>query len=160
MYGRQLTPGGYFEVTDILYTPKSDDGTLVSNSPLRTWANQLASAAREIGRPLIGDASEYLDMLSEAGFVDIHVVVKNLPTNSWPNDKTLKEIGKISSLALELETISMALFTHGLGWDPEAVIATCAHVREEFKSPDVHAYFPLIIVYGRKPCRPGSVEER
>ncbi|KAK4196448.1 hypothetical protein QBC40DRAFT_309858 [Triangularia verruculosa] len=119
---KQLTPGGYFEVTDILYTPKSDDETLISDSLLCNWANHLASTARGIGRPLIRDASDSL------------------------------------ALSNELETIFMALFKYGLRWDPEAVIVTCALVRKEFKSPDIHAYFPLITVYGRKPYRPGSVE--
>lgn len=115
---------------------------------------------REIGCFFIGDVFEYLDMFSEVGFVDIYVVVKNLFINFWLNDKILKEIGKISLFVFEFEMIFMVFFMYGLGWDFEVVIVICVYVCEEFKLLDVYVYFFLIIVYGRKLCWLGSVEER
>ncbi|KAK4148348.1 S-adenosyl-L-methionine-dependent methyltransferase [Chaetomidium leptoderma] len=119
---QHLTPGGYIELKDILFTPKSDDGTLLGVSPLCEWANDLADAARQMGRPLIGNASEYENMLIEAGFEVVNVLKHKLPTNAWPRDKTMQESGMRCTLA-----------------------------RKVLQCRAVHAYFPYITVLARKP---------
>ena len=152
-YNRHLAPGGYIELKDILLTPKSDDGTLSRGSPLCEWANNLANAARQLGRPLIGNASEYERILIEEGFEVIEVREHKLPTNLWPEDETMKAIGYLTSKTTgqELEAISLARFVHSLGWDVTNALMSCALARKVFQSRAVHAYFPYITVLGKKP---------
>ncbi|KAK4118371.1 hypothetical protein N657DRAFT_651351 [Parathielavia appendiculata] len=150
--GFNLEPGGHSEVKDVLLMPRCDDGTLKDDSPLLLWASLLARAANNSGRP-INLASRYQQMLVEAGFTDVHVVEGRWPTNRWAKDRKPRLLGLWSELTLgrELETISMALLTHGLHWEPEAVLVLCAFVRQEFLNPEVHTYFPVFTAFGMKP---------
>ncbi|KAL2132546.1 hypothetical protein VTI74DRAFT_3657 [Chaetomium olivicolor] len=147
-----LKPGGHFEVKDVMLIPQSDDGTLKDDSPLLRWAGLLDEAARKMGRP-INLASQYQQMLVEAGFTDVHVIENRWPINNWPKDHKLRMLGLWSGLTIEreLETISMVLLTHGLHWEPERVLVLCASVRKEFLNPEVHAYFPVFTAFGMKP---------
>jgi hypothetical protein len=92
-------------------------------------------------------------MFLEAGFTDIHVIEKEWPTNHWAKDRTLRVLGAWTELAFarELEALSMGPLTHSLGWDPAEVEVLCASVRKEFRNRRVHAYFPVVTAYGKKP---------
>ena len=150
-YGRHLEPGGYFEVGDVLYMPECNDGTLKDDSQLLNWAHLIAKAARRMGRP-IDIASRYSQMLAEAGFEDIVVIEKKWPMNAWARDPKLNLLGAFNCVTLceGLEAISMALLTHGLGWNSQEVLVLCAQVRKELNR-NIHAYFRFITAYRRKP---------
>ncbi|KAL2256014.1 hypothetical protein VTK26DRAFT_2349 [Humicola hyalothermophila] len=117
LHKQHLEPGGYFEVKDILLTPKCNDRSLKGDSYLLTWARLLAEAADKMGRP-INLASRYREMLVEAGFTNVEVVEQKWPTNGWAKDSKLRKLGlwSLETFAKELETISTALLRHGLGW--------------------------------------------
>ncbi|KAK4096791.1 S-adenosyl-L-methionine-dependent methyltransferase [Parathielavia hyrcaniae] len=149
-----LEPGGHFEVKDVLLMPRCDDWTLKEDSPLLLWAGLLTRAANNMGRHL-DLTSRYQQMLVEAGSTDVHVVEGRWPTNRWAKEPDLCSLGLWSELTLggELETISMALFTYGLHWDPKAVLVLCAFARRELLNPEVHAYFPVFTAFGMKPLK-------
>ncbi len=151
-YNRQLRPGGYFEVGDVLYIPQCDDGTLLPNSPIRQWGHLLAEAANNMGRP-INLASQYRDMLIDVGFEDVCKKSVTWPTNPWARQHQYRRLGAWTQLTLcsELEALSMALFTHGLGWKRREILALCGRVRKEMENPEIHAYFCFVTCYGRKP---------
>ncbi|KAK5661175.1 hypothetical protein OQA88_11066 [Cercophora sp. LCS_1] len=88
-----LEPGGWLEVQDILYPMESDDGTLTPDSPLRKWSELLLEGFTGIGRPL-NTAFQYKDQLLEAGFVEIGEIKAKWPSNGWPRDPILKQIGE------------------------------------------------------------------
>ena len=50
-----------------------------------------------------------------------------------------------------LEAMSLALMTRGLGWSREEVLVFAALVRKDIADTNIHAYWPLSVVYGRKP---------
>lgn len=54
-----------------------------------------------MGRP-IDTAYNYEQQLSEAGFVNIHVIREKWPLNRWPRDKKYKQLGKYYSFRLHL----------------------------------------------------------
>lgn len=139
------------------YTVRCDDGTLKFSSPLFQWSILNDMAAKNIGHPT--DYAPYLhQMFLDAGFVDIRVIVKELPTNCWPRDEVLKEMGHLNvcSLGNELDSISLARFKRGLGWSREETIVLCAKARRDFCDPRIHAYFRFYVVSGRKPTLPTS----
>ncbi|KAJ4157833.1 hypothetical protein NW754_009483 [Fusarium falciforme] len=88
-----LNPGGKIEIMDIIYPPRSDDGTLSEDSPLYKWATLLLRTFAAMGSPL-DSALKYKEQLEAAGFVDVHVVQRKWPMNRWPKAQIYKQIGK------------------------------------------------------------------
>ncbi|KAL2686758.1 hypothetical protein Neosp_004300 [[Neocosmospora] mangrovei] len=76
---------------DIIYPPRSDDGTLSEDSPLYKWATLLLQTFAAMGSPL-DSALKYKEQLEAAGFVDVHVVQRKWPMNRWPKAKIYKQI--------------------------------------------------------------------
>ena len=50
-----------------------------------------------------------------------------------------------------LEGFCLALLTRGLGWKKEEVDIFVARVSNDFRDRRIHAYFPMPVVYGRRP---------
>lgn len=88
-----LLPGGYIELSDFVFPPRSDDGTLTSTSPLSRWGQYALECGRVMRREL-DSATKYARQLEEAGFVGI--VDRNVkwPTSGWARDAKHKELGK------------------------------------------------------------------
>ena len=133
----------------------SDDGTLKDDSNLADWSCKITEASANYNRPIPVHA-DYMAMLEKAGFVDVRQVILKCPTNPWPKDKHLKDIGKFQLLAhLEgLEGVSMGLLTRGLEWKPDEVKVLIAKLRGELKDRNIHSYQPHVVVVGRKPRTP------
>ena len=47
--------------------------------------------------------------------------------------------------------LSLALFTRALGWTPEEVEVFLVDVRKDMKNKNIHGWWPIHVVYGRKP---------
>lgn len=147
-----LAPGGWIECHDILFEPLSDDGTLKPDSDFCKWAALVLEAAAKFGRP--GDsAKRYKQQMIEAGYVNVTEVMYRWPMNRWPADAHYKELGfwTFQDLAGGISGLSMALMTRGLGWAPEEVEVFLVKVRNEMKDRNIHAYWPIYVVYGQKP---------
>ncbi|KAK4940353.1 hypothetical protein LTR28_009166, partial [Elasticomyces elasticus] len=110
-----LKPGvGCFELVEIDYKPRCDDGTLAPDSPLVQWYNYLEDATGRASRP-IAYPQNMRQMLTGAGFTDIEHKTIALPYNEWPVDPHQKELGRWQRLAFDeckgIEALSMAAFT-------------------------------------------------
>ncbi|KAN0103508.1 hypothetical protein V8E51_011821 [Hyaloscypha variabilis] len=55
------------------------------------------------------------------------------------------------NMTCNLTGINLILFIHGLGWSQEELETFLVDVRKDLKSPKIHAYWPVHVVYGRKP---------
>ena len=119
----------------------SDDGSLKEDSNLAYWSRIITKACEEYNRP-IPLHTDYLDWFRKAGFVDIKQIKVKSPSNPWPKDKTLKEVGKFQLLAhLEgCEGVSMGLLTRAFDWKPEEVSVLMAKIRPELKDRSIHSY--------------------
>ena len=148
-------PGGFFEMQELNCRFASDDDTLREDSHLAYWSKEVTRASANYNRP-IPLHTEYMAMFEKAGFVDVRQVILKSPTNPWPKDKHMKEIGKFQLLAhLEgLEGISIGLMTRGLHWKPEEVKILIAKLRGELQDRNIHSYQPNVVLVGRKPFRP------
>ncbi|RTE81928.1 hypothetical protein BHE90_003524 [Fusarium euwallaceae] len=152
-----LNPGGKIEIMDIIYPPRSDDGTLSEDSPLYKWATLLLCTFSTMGSPL-DSALRYKEQLEEAGFVDVHVVQRKWPMNRWPKARIYKQIGMWANQNTmdALAAISLAVFTRpegqgGLGWTSEELEVFLIEVRKDIKDHTIHSYWPIWSVYGTKP---------
>ena len=118
------------------------------------WGELLCEAARELGRPLGSDcADHYLTWLADAGFVDIQQRMFMWPTNGWPKDPFMKELGRWNQVNIleGLEGFCLALLTRGLGWRKEEVDVFVARVGNDLRDRGIHAYFPMPVTFCRKP---------
>jgi hypothetical protein len=91
--------------------------------------------------------------LAASGFVDIVEIPFRWPMNRWPKDMKYKELGMWTqeNFVTGLEAMSLVLFTRGLGWSYDEVLVFVARVRADMRDGKIHAYWPIYVVYGRKP---------
>ncbi|KAK4502517.1 hypothetical protein PRZ48_005942 [Zasmidium cellare] len=153
-----LEPGGWLELQDYGLPVKSFDDTHL-DTDLFKWGQLLCEASLKMGRPLGSDASEqFVGWMRDAGFVDIQEKMFMWPTNTWPKDRFMKELGRWNqvNIAEGLEGFCLALLTRALGWKKEEVDILVAKTTTDLKNKRIHAYFPMPVVFGRKPL-PGEV---
>ena len=148
-----LKPGGYFEMQDMAFPLRCDDDSMPLTSSLVQWSHHLCEAMEIMNRPAKGLVEGYKKMMEDAGFVDVVEVVHKWPTNRWPKDPEMKELGmwNMENFLDGLQAVTIAPFTRALGWSAEEVEVFLIGVRQEIQSKKVHAYWPMHFVYGRKP---------
>ncbi|KIM95997.1 hypothetical protein OIDMADRAFT_106136 [Oidiodendron maius Zn] len=147
-----LEPGGYLECQEFLLTTCADE--TYRDCDLKKWTALLREASEKIGRPLY-IMSEIKSMMEHAGFEDVKQVDYMWPHNTWPKDPKLKELGMwcLANMEGGLEDISMALYTRVLGWTIEEVLAFLPGVRKGLRDRTMHTFFPIPVIYGRKPFK-------
>ncbi|KAJ4090893.1 hypothetical protein NW761_007247 [Fusarium oxysporum] len=148
---KALEPGGWFEMQDIVLPYKSDDGTLHADLKLAKLGHYFCEASKILGRS-VEAPRHYKSMMQKAGFINIVERHFKWPLNAWAKDPYYKEIGAWSFANLDggLEGLTLALFTRGMKWTKEETMAFCAEVRKHLRDPKIHAYLPVIVVYGQK----------
>ncbi|WPG98752.1 S-adenosyl-L-methionine-dependent methyltransferase [Acrodontium crateriforme] len=142
-----LKPGGWIEIIDMEAKAYSDDDTLPEDSPLVAWGKLIEEAFAKIGKPFL-KIEEYPRLLKEQGFENIQSHMIKRPSNDWPKDPKMKEIGRVGENTLfcclnfleGLEGFTMAPFTRVLGWKQEEVKSLIAKVRAETVQRSVHAW--------------------
>jgi len=152
-----MAPGGYIEFQDYGLPLKCADDSL-SGTSLERWGILLCEAARNLGRPMGTDVSgRYRQWMEEAGFVDIEERHFMWPSNGWPKDSYMKELGRWNQVNIldGLEGFCLALMTRGLGWSKPEVDIFVAQVSNDIKDRRIHGYYPMPVFWGRKPL-PGE----
>ncbi|KAK0625790.1 S-adenosyl-L-methionine-dependent methyltransferase [Immersiella caudata] len=113
----------------------------------------------EIGneQPL-NTALKYKEKLAATGFVDIFEVQEKWSISTWAADKKHKQLGAWArENALQaLSALSLAIFTrpksqNGLGWTVKELEWLLAEVRKEFRDLSIHGYWPIYLVYAKRP---------
>ncbi|KAH7010598.1 S-adenosyl-L-methionine-dependent methyltransferase [Microdochium trichocladiopsis] len=147
-----LEPGGWIELQDPGTPSVSDDGTLKDRSPLWQHDRRFIQSAKNLGRP-IHLAADHDERLKDAGFINVERKVFKWPINTWPKNPKHKEVGlwTLANIEGNLETISMALMTRGLGITREEVEAFLVGVRKDLRDRRIHAYWPVYVTIGQKP---------
>ncbi|KAM5354448.1 hypothetical protein ACJ41O_001097 [Fusarium nematophilum] len=155
-----LKPGSYFQLSGSVPDFRSDDGTLPPDSAYVEMGKIYFDMSERVG--LSGwEPTRWREHLENAGFEDVVEKVLRIPTNPWPRDKHLKEIG-----AFELhhfrETIAN-VFARGyeqiLGGDPDYFQVLLAKARQEVLNPNMHSWVPFYVVYGRRPPSSAATDE-
>ncbi|KAJ0347501.1 hypothetical protein KNSL1_006386 [Colletotrichum chrysophilum] len=140
----QLEPGGWFEAQDVCMDARSDDDTIPKDSFLVQWAVEVVDAMDKINRtlrlPLL-----WKQLLIDRGFVDVQETVYKWPTNTWPRNRMMKDIGGwgLANLDTFLETAALGTLTNIKGWSREEVLVLCAKARKEMRDPTIHIWWPV-----------------
>ncbi|KAH6844809.1 S-adenosyl-L-methionine-dependent methyltransferase [Chaetomium sp. MPI-CAGE-AT-0009] len=147
-----LSPGGWLELCDITFPTLSDDGTLSPDAPLSQWNDHVIRAGHMLGHS-IESAKHYRQQMIDAGFVNVQSKLYKWPINAWPKDVKYKEIGMWSehNFCGGMYGLSVALFTRALGWTPEQLEVFLVGVRKDLRNRQIHAYWPIHVVYGQRP---------
>ena len=90
---RNLNPGGWIEAADICVPHRSDYGTLTPDSAIHKWGDYSIESTQNLGRS-ISSANLYREQMVAAGFDNVIEVVYKWPTNRWPKDRKMKEMGE------------------------------------------------------------------
>ncbi|KAJ3945815.1 uncharacterized protein N0V96_004158 [Colletotrichum fioriniae] len=140
----QLEPGGWFEAQDVCMEARTDDNTLPENSYLAQWADEVVDAMEKINRTLKLPL-KWKQLLIDRGFEDVRETIYKWPTNTWPRDKTMKDIGGwgLANLDYFLETAALGILTNIKGWSKEEVIVLCSQARKEMRDPRIHVWWPV-----------------
>lgn len=127
-----------------MYPISCDDGTLKPDSSLQQWNDLLIKGAEALGRP-ITEPQHHKQRVLDAGFVNIEEKRYRWPTNRWPKDKNLKEVGlwTLANVEGNLEHVSMALLARGAGMSREEVLSFLAGVRKDLRDTKIHAYWSM-----------------
>ncbi|KAK7918498.1 hypothetical protein PG985_010372 [Apiospora marii] len=149
---QHLKPGGWIEYQDLLFNVDSDDGTHLGTG-IHRWSHlaNLGAAAR--GRD-VEVARKYKDYLTEAGFVDVVEARYKFFGNPWPRSSQRDhQLGMYIEIigAEVVRTISTRLLGEGLGVPVEAVNAIVTQAQKDISDRNIHFYWPVYVVYGRKP---------
>ncbi|OLN92049.1 hypothetical protein CCHL11_01589 [Colletotrichum chlorophyti] len=145
---KNLEVGGYLEINDNNFPVLCDDDTMKEDSLILKWSQFLVEAVAKAGK--VGQTVTVSEMkagLEEAGFEDVQEKTERWPVSPWAENNTKsRELGVwCRAITMEsLEALSLALFTHVLGWTRVETLVFCAGVRDELKRQEVHAYFKLI----------------
>lgn len=146
-----LKPGGYIELQEF-DLPTSDDGTLLATHALHQSMEHLREAAAQLNHAFV-DIKSLKQRLEAAGFVDVHVAPYKWPSNTWAKDKKYKEIGAWNheNIGSGISGFLMAALTRGLHWNKEQVDVLATEAKKDLSNRSIHAYWPIHIVWGRKP---------
>ncbi|RYP17564.1 hypothetical protein DL767_009994 [Monosporascus sp. MG133] len=146
-----LEPGGWIELRDPIMpfqylTPPPE------NCALKEWGEKIIEAAARIGRHWT-NAQYYSEWLQELGFVNIVETREHVGLNPWMKGSRNKHLAVLlgSDMSNGLESMSMALFTRVLEWEPERVHELLERVRQDMVDPKIHAYSEGVHVYAMKP---------
>ncbi|KAG6040011.1 hypothetical protein E4U41_001673 [Claviceps citrina] len=155
-----LEPGGYLESQEYDFLVGCDDGTMDPNGPLAQWSRDITLAGERCNRTTT--TGQFLRAAYErVGFVDVAEVVFKIPTNAWPKDDHLKKIGRLWEMNIlsGLSGFSLSLFHRVFNKSAAETEVSLVDVRREISDPNVHAWMPCVVVWGRKPY-PGEVSGR
>ncbi|KAF5664113.1 phosphoethanolamine n-methyltransferase 3 [Fusarium heterosporum] len=150
-------PGGWVESCESEPMTHSDDGTIADDGSTALggiWDKVFIEGGKTTGCSLsvLSDDLQTKAM-EEAGFVDIHETIYKVPFGSWPANKKLAEIGQYAKLSLESDLIdySEMIWREVLKWPAEECQLFLDQVRDDFRNRELHPYFKIRFVWGRKP---------
>lgn len=149
-----LQPGGYLELQELDLFPSCGDGTLTKDSPLMKWADLLYGASVKFGRPYL-EISKLRKAMIEAGFEDVTMSTYKWPSNSWPRDVHFKELGmwQRENMLSGIDGFTLAPLTRAHNWSPTEVSVFLIDVRKVINDRNIHAYWPVYFIVGRKPLK-------
>lgn len=94
-----------------------------------------------------------VDMMRDAGFVDVVRIPYKWPIGPWAKGIEQKRLGLwvLENFTNGVEGMCLALFTRFLEWQKEEVEAFSNQVKADLHNRNYHTYFDMYVTYGRKP---------
>lgn len=145
-----LAPGGLLELQDGVFPFLCVDEEPKDSAFFR-WSRECTAGAAKSGRPWT-NAQHYKRWMQEYGFEDVVEKRYYWPTSQWAKGRYFKEIALYfqEDLLSGVEGISTKVLASN-GWSQEELQVFLPQVKSDIKNKDIHAYLPIVFVYGRKP---------
>lgn len=145
-------PGGYIELQEMDYMGIVQPTSRNPGTSFNKWCVEQGNAAMKVGVNLRTSVEFMKGALEKVGFVDVTVREFKLPIGPWPKQKRLRDAGllQLSAMLEGIEGLSLRLLKFYDGWTIEELKVLLAKVRTELKDPGCHAFWPLIVVVGRR----------
>ena len=139
-----LKPGGYLELAGSVPLFASDDGTLPAEGAYLELAQVFFDMGEKIGASG-KDPLRWRGLLEAMGFVDVKETILKIPTNPWPKDKRLKQIGalELAHYFYGIDNLFARAYTQVLGGDPAYLQILLAKCRKQVQDRSMHSYLPL-----------------
>ncbi|PHH85868.1 hypothetical protein CDD83_11076 [Cordyceps sp. RAO-2017] len=149
---QSLEPGGWFESQEVGGPAACDDDSLPADGAVLKWFHNVIAAADRLNRP-INLGCRLKEVYERVGFVDVQQRIFKVPTNGWPSDKRLRELGRLweTNFLQGLSGFSFQLFNRAYNLSRAQIEVSLVDVRREISDPRIHAYMPIFVVWGRKP---------
>lgn len=153
---QSLAPGGYLEMQDMLF-PICYIGEPPVESSMYKWCEIITKGAANLGRPWT-NVQHYGRWMKEVGFEDVVETNYYWPLNGWAKGPYYKHVSMYAQVDFLNGLEGMSLKIMGsMGYSPDDIRALVAEVTKDVKDPNIHAFFTMKVVYGRKPA--GQPEE-
>lgn len=146
---KALKPGGQIEMQE-------HDTWIKSGSTLPPWISDwndtLNAAFHEWGKGL-NVADKHSKWMREAGFVDVHDEVHQVPVGTWAKDKELKELGKfhLAQMLGAVEPYTLAMYTDIMHKNYDETKIAIEMIKKEFRERKNHLYIRYHFITARKP---------
>jgi hypothetical protein len=128
-------------------------GSTAENAKHLKYCEVLEGAARKIGRDMRTPA-RFEELLTRAGFVNIHFYRLQFPIGPWPKGEKNKLLGKLVAKNLN-EGVRTASFVIArvLGWESDKLETLVKEAQDEYLDPKYpHAtYVEACYAYAQKP---------
>ncbi|KEY75160.1 hypothetical protein S7711_01608 [Stachybotrys chartarum IBT 7711] len=130
-----LKPGGYMEMQEYDAWIFSDDDSCDRAPWTMEWVQKLDAASKMYGKQ-INVARHHKQWMQEAGFEDVTELVYRIPIGPWAKDPTLKELGKVELMHMQMSVDSHtpALFTRVLNYSSDQAAVLMEGVKREFRN--------------------------
>ena len=141
--GSNLIPGGWLELQEI-GVATADDDTLGPDTALSQACQVLLDGGEQLGRAFI-DVWTLRSLAAKAGFDNLTEEQFLWPSNPWPKDGRLKELGAFNKINITagIEGVMLGVGTRGLGWTPEDIATLAEAARADIENKKIHAYWPV-----------------
>lgn len=141
---RALKPGGYMQLSGSYPIFTLDDGTLPPGTAYVKVSDIFSQMGDRIGVSA-HDPTRWKSQLIEAGFTEVVERILKIPTNPWPKDQRLKQIGAFELVHFRdgIANIFARGYTQILGGNPDYFQVLMARAREEVLNRRVHSYLSL-----------------
>ncbi|ORY56646.1 S-adenosyl-L-methionine-dependent methyltransferase [Pseudomassariella vexata] len=145
-----LAPGGILEFHELYGLPMAIDNSLHGKYTEELFFATVV-ASRNLGNDMLS-LPRFAGWMRELGFVDVVEEQRALPVSGWAKGR-YKAIGAMQeqNLKVGMGGIYTRMLNKGLGWSLEDTKERIGRVLEEVGDKRMHAYFPVFVVYGRKP---------
>ena len=132
------------EVSGFVRPAVGVDDTYGPHCPFWEWNANHVVAARNKGQPYL-TSDQMAQWMTAAGFEDVVVKDYLVPTNAWPKDRKMKELGRYMMVNMleGIEAFTLRLWTQQLGWSIERIQLLLAEVRKDITNRNIHSATPL-----------------
>jgi hypothetical protein len=149
---RNLKPGGWVEVQDIVPRATSDDGTVPSDYPLNKFYSMLGGVLNDKYGFDLWAVEQIPGLLQRLGYVNVQKKVYHMPLGEWAKDKHLRLLGGcFREVVMDFVGAMAARPLVEGGYDREEIDELVSSITAAVMNRRIHAYMPIHFVWAQRP---------